>query len=220
MNMTIALKIFLEEIGDNEFSQIHLAKKVYEITNGKYTLESIYGNVFRNKKNYPWFLLNYTKRKIKNRVYWKKSITTYNQSFEKPKEYFESLQILNLSENIYTLCGTESNCCKVLDKEKTIKVDFLNKVTEPDIRGDIFKIKKKDNSSFNLDFEGIFSKKKANDINNLKAERILLTFKSSKNDIYIKDLKYKKTFIKEYKSNGHLMKIYLLEDLFISSKSV
>lgn len=220
MNMTIALNIFLEEVNDNEFSQIQLAKRLFEITDGKYSLESIYGNVFRNKKNYPWFFVNYKKRKDKNKVYWKKSPVIYSQNFHKPDEYFKSLEILNLSENIYTLCGTESHCCKVLDKEKTIKVDFLPKITNPDIKGDIFKIKKKPNSSFNLDFEGIFSEKKANDINNLKADRILLTFKSSKNDKYIEMLKYKKTFIKEYRSNGHLMKIYLLEDLSISSKTI
>ena len=220
--MTIALNIFLEEVDNNEFSQIHLTKRLFEITNGKYSLESIYGNVFRNKKNYPWFFINYQKRKEKNRVYWKKSPVpvTYSQNFEKPFEYFESLEILNLSENIYTLCGTESHCCKVLNREKTIKVDFLPKITKPDVKGDIFKIKTKPNSSFNLDFEGIFSEKKAQDINNLKAERILLTFKSSKNDIFIKNLKYKTTFIKEYKSKNHSMKIYLLEDLSIVSNTI
>lgn len=217
--MTKGLKKYLNNIQYKEFSQVDLVNIVYDFCEGVYTKESILGNVFRNKKNYPWFFNNYVKRKESNRVYWKKEETVYRQEFNKPIEYFNTLEVLNLSENIYTLCGTESHCCNILDKEKTIKVDFLP-LTKPDIRGNIFEIKKKPNSSFNLDFEGIFSEKKSIDINNLKAERILLTFKSSKNDKYINNLNYKTTFIREYISNNHLMKIYLLEDLSISSNTI
>lgn len=210
MNMTEGLKLALEELGSQEFRQCSLSKRIYEITGGKYSLESITGNVFRNRKNYPWFFNNYKKVVRDNAVFWYKEKVEYHQSFRKPDEYFQSLGVLNMSETIYTLCGTESHCMSVLDKEKTIKVDFLP-LTNPDVKGDIFKIKKEPNASYNLDFEGIFSKVKAENINRLSADKVLLTFKSSKNDIYLDILNYKKTHVKTYKSDNFTMKIYLLE---------
>lgn len=210
MNMTEGLKLALEELGSQEFRQCSLSKRIYEITGGKYSLESITGNVFRNRKNYPWFFNNYTRVKVDGSVFWHKEDTEYHQTFNKPDEYFQSLNILNMSETIYTLCGTESNCMSVLDRNKTITVDFLP-LTKPDIKGNIFDIKKKPNSSFNLDFEGIFSEAKAKHINKLSADKILLTFKSSRNDIYLDILNYNKKHIKTYRSGYSNMKIYLLE---------
>jgi len=208
--MTKGLKLALDEIGDKEFRQCDLSDRIYEITKGKYSKESISGNVFRNVKNYPWFFKTYTKRKVGHASYWKKGITEYHQNFNKPLEYFDTLQILNTSDTIYTLCGTESNCLSVLDSNKTITVDF-SPLTNPDIKGNIFDIKKEANSSYNLDFEGIFSEFKARKINELSADKIVLTFKSSKNDCYLDLLEFKKTHIKTYKSGNYYMKIYLLE---------
>ena len=210
--MTQGLKLALKEVGSESFRQCSLSKRIYELTEGRYSLESITGNVFRNVKNFPWFFNNYTKSRTDNSTFWCKQQTQYHQTYTKPSEYFQALHLLNISDTIYTLCGTESNCLTVLDKSKTVTVDF-SPLTKPDIKGNIFNITKKPNSSFNLDFEGIFSKAKANHINKLSADKILLTFKSSKNDMYLDLLNFKKSHIKTYKRGNYFMKIYLLEKI-------
>ena len=212
MNMTEGLKIALKEICDNEFRQNALSNRIYELTEGRYSKESITGNVFRNVKNYPSFFKSYIKRKVGTASYWRKQITEYKQAFDKPTEYFQALQSLNASNTIYTLCGTESNCLSVLDRSKTVTVDFC-RLTKPDVSGNIGDMKRGASASFNLYFEGIFSEKKANDINALSADKIVLTFKSSKNDKYLDLLNFKVTHVNTYKSGKWYMKIYLLEKI-------
>lgn len=210
MKMKEALLEQMSRMGELT-KQTEMIDSIYLLTKGQYTKESLIGNIFRNTKNFPWFFSQFIKVKKGNSVFWRRGETTFTHNFDsKPQEYYDVLGILNNSNNIYTLCGTQSNCLKVLDRDKTTTVDF-SPMVQADIKGDIFKIKKTANSSYNLDFEGIFSHRKSMLINELKADKIVLTFKSSKNDSFIENLNYKVTHIRTYKSRNFTMKIYLLE---------
>lgn len=209
MRMKEALLIVLSRM-DKPMRQCDIVTEIYKLTGSRYSKDSILGNVFRNTKNYPWLFSQISKIKEGTKTYWRKQPSVFKHTFNKPEEYFKSLLLLNDSNKIYTLCGTESNCLKSLDNSKTTTVDF-SPLVKADIKGNIFKIKKYPNSSYNLDFEGIFSKRKMEQINELDADKILLTFKSSKNDKYISKLYYKYSLQCEYKRGNSLMKIYLLK---------
>lgn len=200
-------KVF-NEINE-DMSRVEIISRIQKLTG--YTKDSIIGNVFRQVDYIPWIRTDFIEFKKNNLIHYKRGASTYKQNFNKPEGYFDALLLLNSSDRIYTLCGTESNCLRALDRTKTITVDS-SPFTNPDVRGDIFRIKKHDFSSYNLDFEGILTQSKIDEINKLKADKIVLTFRSSKNDELLKKLNYKRTKRCIYKSGRCLMKIYLLEN--------
>jgi hypothetical protein len=184
--------------------QTDIIKEVSKLTG--YSYESCRGNSFRNVNAIPEIHLNYKKEIIDGYTSYINGSYSYKQEFNKPKEYYNLLSFLNESEKIYTLSGTESNCCKILDNSKTIKIDH-----SPHTDGlskNIYTIK--DKASYNLDFEGILTLKKIDYINNLPFEKLILTFRRSKRDSLLKNINADIISYFEYRSNrGVKMVSYL-----------
>jgi len=189
-------------------SQKRIIEEVVKLTG--YSYESVRGNLFRSRqKRFDFVISDFVKIKIDNLTHYKQGNNTYMQNFNKPQQYFEFLEQLNSCEKIYTLCGTDENCMKVLDRNKTIKVDHC-KLTNADVIGDIFDQNVK-NCGVNLDFEGIITKNKVAKINMMGANKIVLTIRSSKNDYLVNYLNYTVVDTHFYRGKKDDMKIYLLE---------
>lgn len=196
----------MSSIGDEPVRQVDIVKKVSEMTG--YSYESCRANSFRNPNAIPEMWLNY--KKVVNTcgyVSYKRQESKYEQNYKKPEEYYQMLYQLNDSDKIFTLCGTSSHCMKVLDANKTIKVD-KSPHTKPDLKKDIHTIFEK--ASYNLDYEGILTEKKVSYINKVPADKIHLTIRSSKNDYLLNEIKgYQIVDKYEYMSGRDKMRGYL-----------
>lgn len=208
MTIKDATLFVMNELCDQPTKQTEIVKRVVSLTGLSY--ESCRANAFRNPNAIPELWKMYKKIDINGRVGYIKGESEYRHTYNKPSEYYQSLEILNMSNKIYTLSGTESNCMSILDVNKTIRVDTSTH-SKPDIKKDIFKIK--DSASYNLDFEGILSEKKVKYINSLFGGHILLTFRSSKRDTLLSKINHKVIKSYEYKSGRSLMKSYLFSAL-------
>lgn len=199
-----AIKV-MECVNDKPIRQTELVTKIVELTG--YSYESCRCNVFRNVNFCPFISTDFIKVKdINNRTCYIRGKNTYRQEYNKPSEYYEFLTHLT-SNKVYTLSGTESHCSSIIPN--IIKVD-KSPLTNPDIKGDIFKIKI--DGDINLDFEGILTIGKVNKINKLNSETILLTIRYSKSmNKLLRLLKYKAIKEFTYKSRKNTMCISLLK---------
>lgn len=193
---------------DKPTRQIDIVKEVVRLTG--YSYESCRGNSFRNPNAIPEIWTNYQRVMVDGLVCYVKGESVYKHNYNKPNEYYELLTELNDSNKIFTLSGTSSNCMKVLDNSKTIKVD-KSKHSNADYIKDIYTINEP--GSYNLDFEGILTKRKIDYINKIPADKILLTFRSSKRDHLIDNIKLKSISSFQYKSGRDTMKCYLFSSL-------
>lgn len=207
MKIYDACVIAFKDINDEPIRQTEIVNKVVELTG--YSYESCRANVFRSTRLVPFVHTDF-KKVLDNNGYvsYVRGDNEFRQNYSKPNEYYNLLQSFNRYDNIYTLSGTESNCMKVLDSNKTTKVDN-NKLIEDVLHCDIFKIKHDNNSAFNLDFEGILTINKVNKINKMKCSEILLTLRVSKNTNYLLSNinSYKITESHTYKSGRDNMMI-------------
>lgn len=187
MKIYDACSLIFKDIKETPVRQKDIVKRLVELTG--YSYESCRANVFRSKKLTPFVYTDFIKVKdSEGYVAYIKGKTKYNQNYNKPKEYFELLSSFNNYDTIYTLSGTHSHCLNVLDKDKTIRVDN-NKMIDSDLSCDIFSIKHDEKTAFNLDFEGIITRKKVIKINKMKCSEILLTLRLSKNtDMLLNDI--------------------------------
>ncbi len=173
------LKIMNENVFDKPVRQVDIVKEVSRLTGRSY--ESCRCNTFRNPNAIPEIWMNYKKVVHEGNVCYIRGTSSYRQDYVKPSQYYTMLSFLNNSDKIYTLSGTQSLCTSVLDNNKTISVD-KSPHSNASVKKDILTIV--DNGSYNLDFEGILTKRKVEYINKLskKCDSILLTFMRSKND--------------------------------------
>lgn len=199
----------MNEYCDVPTRQTFIVRKVQELTG--YSYDSCRCNSFRNPNAIPELTKLFQKLKINNRVHYVKGKSKYKHNYIKPKEYFDMIKILNNSETIYSLGGTDCQGSKVLSNN-TIYIDYSPLANERCIRKNIYSIKEK--GSYNLDFEGRMTKKKLDYINSLPFEYLVLTIQSTKADYLIDDIKGNLLDSFEYigKSNRR-MKIYLFSNL-------
>lgn len=208
MTIKEACLYIMNELCDVPTSQTTIVRKIQQMTG--YSYDSCRCNSFRNPNAIPEIWKLYKKIIINKRVHYIKGTSEYKQNYSKPNQYYELLNYLNVSDKIFTLSGTQSNCCKVLDNKKVIKVD--RSPHTDGLKKDIYSIYEK--GSYNLDFEGILSIKKINYINQLNADYILLTFRSSKRDILLKNINKNQISNFTYKGkNNAIMKCYLFSNL-------
>lgn len=220
-NMTIkeSILVAMNELCsfDEPVSQSDILIRMVELTGKSY--ESCRASTFRSKgvpEVYKLYDKYITTSGVK-RVYWLKSNEIgvgFQHNYDKPDGYYYNCEQLNNSDIIITLCGTESNCMSVLDKDKTLTVDN-SPHTNPDIRDNIFNINIK-NASYNLDFEGILTRRKINYINDLDPDMINLTYRKSKCDTLLNDIDNKYQLINkfEYKSGRDTMVCSLFENTY------
>lgn len=206
-----ALKVMNELVFNEPISQKEIIHEVMKITN--YDYESIRGNTFRRNDYISELYENYIKLKIKNRNYFIRGNNEFHHSYNKPNEYFEYLKYLR-NNTTYSLTGTDSQELQILDRDKTITVDYSNLI-DADLNCNIMSII--EDANYNLDYEGILTEAKIthiNALNEFKNNFLLLTYKSSKNDYMIDLIECEKIKETTYLGkNNSTMKIVLFKTI-------